>query len=83
MQSRIFNASLNKISETAQLPQVTERKPAFNKLSDNYFESAYSIFSPIKNISQHNNSLLKKHTCLKGIITGCNNDIFLTHLNPI
>lgn len=30
------------------------------------------FISPIKNISKHNNSLLKKHACLKaGIITGC------------
>lgn len=44
MQSRIFTASLNKISETAQLPQVTERKSAFNMTADNGFESAYSIY---------------------------------------
>lgn len=44
MQNRIFITSLNKISETAQLPQVTEKKPAFNRTSDNNFESAYSIY---------------------------------------
>lgn len=44
MQSRIFIASPNKIAETAQLPQVTEGKTAFNRTSDNDFESAYSIY---------------------------------------
>lgn len=42
------------------------------------------FISPIKNISKHKNSLLKKHACLKaGIITGCKNNIFPTHLSPI
>jgi len=30
-------------AKTAQLPEVTERKTAFNQTSDNDFESAYSI----------------------------------------
>lgn len=44
MQTGIFIASLNKISETVQLLQIMERKPAFNRTSDNDFESADSIF---------------------------------------
>lgn len=42
------------------------------------------FISPIKYISKHNNSLLKKHACLKaGITTGCKNNLFSTHLSPI